>query len=420
MSPGPTTSGTGTGTAPHWYPEPDEATGVDAAVAAFRTRFRREPDGVWASPGRVNLIGEHVDYNGGLCLPFALPHKTFVALAGRDDDLVSVASQQTGQRWQGRLSEVTPGIDAGWAGYVVGVPWALRRRLGPAAQRVSGFDAAVAGFVPVGSGLSSSAALEGAVALALDDVAGLGLGGDDAGRAALAAACVDAENLIAGAPTGGMDQAASLRGRTDHAMVLDCRDFSLGQVPFSASAAGLEVLVIDTRAHHALVDGRYGSRRAVCEQAARLLGVRQLVDVDPTHLAEALHRLGYEPAADELVRRVRHVVTEIARVKTAVDLLRAGRMVELGPLLDASHASLREDYEVSCAELDVACESARSAGALGARMTGGGFGGSVIALVASDRVPDVASAVAAAFADRGFTPAAFLRAVPSGAGHRVA
>ena len=261
-------------THPVWYPEPDDATGVSAAVAAFRSRFHREPDGVWAAPGRVNLIGEHVDYNGGLCLPFALPHRTFVALASRTDDLVSVASQQTGQGWRGRLDEVEPGIDAGWAGYVIGVPWALRRRLGAAARTVLGFDAAVAGFVPLGSGLSSSAALEGAVALALDDVAGLGLGGDDAGRATLAAVCVDAENLIAGAPTGGMDQAASLRGRADHAMLLDCRDFSLTQVPFSAGAAGLEVLVIDTRAHHALVDGQYGSRRAVCEQAARLLAHR--------------------------------------------------------------------------------------------------------------------------------------------------
>jgi len=411
---------------PYFYPLPDDDTTAREVAEAFRAAYGREPDGVWAAPGRVNLIGEHVDYNGGLCMPFALPHRTFAAVGRRADDTLRVRSVQLpgstaadAGGWSGRLADVAPGTVDGWAGYAVGVPWALRQD----GFDVPGLDAVVDGRVPVGAGLSSSAALECAVAVALDDLAGLGLGGDDAGRARLAAACVLAENDIAGAPTGGMDQAAALRSRAGSALLLDCRAFAVEQIPFDLAAEGLELLVVDTRAHHALVDGRYGSRRQACERAARLLGVPALREVAPDALDAASDRVraGVDDPdeADELVRRLRHVVSEIDRVVGVADLLRAGRIRDVGPALDASHASLRVDYEVSCPELDVACETARTAGALGARMTGGGFGGSAIALVDAERTATVAATVAGAFADEGFAPPAFLRAVPSAAASRV-
>jgi galactokinase len=412
-----------------WYADADEAARTASArraVEGFEAAFGRRPAGVWAAPGRVNVIGEHVDYNGGLCLPFALAHRTYVALGPRDDDQLVVTSAQvhedTGQgrrRWEGRIEDVAPGTVDGWAGYAVGVPWALRE----AGHRVPGFDAVVDGLVPLGSGLSSSAALECAVAVALDDVAGLRLGVDDDGRAALAAACVRAENDIAGAPTGGMDQAVSLRSRAGSALLIDCRDFTVRHVPFDLAAAGLELLVIDTRAHHALQDGQYGSRREQCERAAALLGVRWLRDVHAIELDAALDRirdLVDDPEeADEMARRVRHVVTEISRVRQTVLLVEDGDVAGVGPLLDASHASLRDDYEVSVRELDVACEAAKAAGALGARMTGGGFGGSAIALLRAGTADAVADAVATAFAAEGLAAPAFLRAVPSGPAGRV-
>ncbi|WP_088284489.1 galactokinase [Kineosporia sp. A_224] len=408
---------------PFWYEAADDRATALAAADAFRSAYGREPDGVWAAPGRVNVIGEHVDYNGGLCMPFALPARTFAAVGSREDDVVRVRSAQvpgTGPDggWQGALADVGPGTVEGWAGYAVGVPWALAQ----AGSDVPGLDVVIDGRVPLGAGLSSSAALECAVAVAVDELAGLGLGNDDAGRARLAAACVRAENEIAGAPTGGMDQAASLRSRAGAALLVDCRDFSVEHVPFDLPAHGLELLVMDTRAHHALVDGQYGSRRDACEKAADLLGVDTLREVRPDGLERAaarLHQVLGDGTAEEVVRRVRHVVTEIARVREVATLLAAGRVRDVGPVLDASHTSLRDDYEVSCPELDVACGAARSAGALGARMTGGGFGGSAISLVDATRTDAVAAAVADAFVDHGFAPPAFLRAVPSAAAERV-
>ncbi len=397
-----------------WYPAAEPAAGIAAAARLFRSTFRKDPAGVWAAPGRVNLIGEHVDYNGGLCLPFALPHRTYLA-ATRHPDTLEVVSGQTTGRWSGRLAEIGPGRVHGWAGYVAGVPWALRRN----GFDVGGMQAAVHSQVPTGAGLSSSAALECAVAVALDELDSLGLGGTDAGRAELAAACVAAENEVAGAPTGGMDQAAALRTRAGYALVLDCTDLSVRQVPIDLAAHGLAVLVIDTRVHHSLGDGQYGSRRAQCERAAALLGVRTLGDVAPPGL-DALARLADAGEGELLARRVRHVVTEIERVRSMVNLLDAGRPEAIGPLLDASHASLRDDYEVSCVELDVACTAAREAGALGARMVGGGFGGSAIALVPDRAAGDIADAVARALAGSGSTEPAFLMAVPAGPAERVA
>ncbi|MBZ2197674.1 galactokinase [Occultella gossypii] len=388
--------------------------GAASARAQFAEVFGGEPDGVWSAPGRVNLIGEHTDYNGGLCLPVALPHRTFVALRTRDDGGLGLVSGRESGAWSSELTAVGPGTVEGWPAYPAGVAWALAQ----AGVSVPGFDAAVASCVPYGAGLSSSAALESAFAVAIADSVGAAWTGpdpsSDAGRAFLAQACVRAENEVAGAPTGGMDQAASLRCAAGHALLLDCRDGSTRQVPFDLAAAGLDLLVIDTRAEHALVDGQYAQRRATCEAAARALGVPTLREIDPTGLSDALAALGDDVSR----RRVRHVVTEIARVTEFVALLDTGRVREVGPLMDASHESLRVDYEVTSAELDVAVATARAAGALGARMTGGGFGGSAIALIEAGTAQPVAEAVSAAFADAGFTAPEFLIATPSGPAHR--
>ncbi|AEG43596.1 galactokinase [Isoptericola variabilis 225] len=406
-------------TSPDWlesWPADEGARRVRALFAdAFGASDDGAPDGVWSAPGRVNLIGEHTDYNGGLALPIALPHRTYVALRRRDDDVVRLASAQApGETWTARLSEVAPGAVSGWGAYVAGVAWALRR----AGHQVPGFDAVVDSCVPFGAGLSSSAALECAVAVALDDVAGLGLADDDAGRAELAAACVRAENEIAGAPTGGMDQAASLRCTEGHALLLDCRPGlspleSATRVPFDLEAAGLALLVVDTRAEHALVDGQYAARRAACEKAAALLGLDSLRDVPAEGLPEALDALAEHDPDGVLRRRVQHVVTEIARTAEFAELVRAGKVDEVGPLMLASHTSLRVDYEVSARELDLVVEAATSAGALGARMTGGGFGGSAIALVRAGDVDAVVAAVQQAFDDAGLRAPGFLLAPPS-------
>lgn len=421
-----------------WVPALSDDDGAARARALLAEAFGADETGeevhVWAAPGRVNIVGEHTDYNAGLCLPVALPHRTWVALRPRTDSLVRLASAQApGETWTARLEDVRPGEVAGWGSYVAGVAWALREHLvaqGADPAAVPGFDAAVDSSVPFGAGLSSSAALECAVAVALDDVAGLGLAATDAGRATLAAVSIRAENEIAGAPTGGMDQSAALRAQAGHALLLDCRPGldpveSATQVPFDLDAAGLALLVVDTRAEHRLVDGQYAQRRATCEDAARTLGIaslRELADAvdasdDPAAaLARALDALPDDVAR----RRVRHVVTEIGRVRELVALLREGRPDAVGPLLNASHASLRDDYEVSSVELDVAVDAARVAGALGARMTGGGFGGSAIALVRADQVETVADAVRAAFEREGLGAPGFLLATPSAPAGRVA
>jgi galactokinase len=355
--------------------------------AAFRAAFGREPDGLWAAPGRLNLIGEHVDYAGGLCLPLALPLHTVVAAATREDSRLRLRSlHPDAPPWDGVLEEVGPGHPAGWAGYPAGVIWAL-------GSQICGLDLLVGESVPPGAGLASSAALECAVALAVDALCGLGLAATSIGRARLAAACQRAENEVVGAPTGGMDQLASLCCRAGHALLLDCRDQTMRHVPLDLVAAGLVLLAIDTRAPHRNVDGQYAARRRSAEQAAVALGVPTLRDA-PRDRVERL--------ADPLLRkRARHVVSEIARVQKVVALLESGRIQEIGPLLSASHRSLRDDLDVSCAELDCAVDAALAAGALGARMTGGGFGGSILVLVARAAATTVTHAVRDAAARQG-------------------
>jgi galactokinase len=384
------------------------------AADGFRTAYGDSPAGVWSAPGRINLMGEHTDYNAGLCLPIALPHRTFAACTPREDGRWRVRSAQSSSTWEGTVADVGPGRPTGWVAYVAGVAWALADALPDGADEPPGLDVWVDGRVPVGAGLSSSAALECSVALALDELAGLGLGASDSGRAVLAAACDRAENDIARAPTGGMDQVASLRCTAGHALLLDCRDGSVEQVPLDLEAAGLAWLVVDTKAEHRLVDGQYGERRRTCEAAAALLGISSLREVEPADLDDALDRL-----PDEVMRRrVRHVVTEIDRVRQSVALLGEHRIEELGPVFDASHASMRDDYEISCPELDLVCSTARTAGALGARMTGGGFGGSAIALVRAEDLERIGATVLAAFARAGLTTPALIPARPAAGADR--
>lgn len=380
----------------------------------FTTRFSTEPQGMWCAPGRVNVIGEHVDYNGGPCLPIALPHRTYVAMTPRQDDVIRLVSAiRPGDLWQGTLDGVRPGKVSGFPAYAAGVA----RVLADEGHTVGGFDAAVASCVPLGAGLSSSAALECAMGVALADSFGLGFERGDAGRARLAQICRRAENEIVGAPTGGLDQAASMRSTAGHALLIDTLDDTVRQVPFQLDDEGLALLVIDTRAPHSLTDGQYGARRDACESAARVLGVDLLRRLaDDGSLDSALARL----TDAEQVRRVRHVVTEICRVREFTRALESGRMGDVGSLLDASHESLRADYEVTCPELDVAVAAARSAGALGARMTGGGFGGSAIALTPAERVEAVCDAVDRAFRDQGFGAPGYLVAGAGEPAGRVA
>ena len=385
---------------------------VTEVRSGFARTFGTAPEGVWSAPGRVNLIGEHTDYNAGLCLPIALPQRTYAAVSRRDDGVLRVSSAQREGVVEVALDDISPQQPGGWAAYVAGVLWALRRD----GFEVGGLDAVVDSTVPVGAGLSSSAALECAAAAAVSELYGLGLTDDPAGRARLAARCVEAENVIAGAPTGGMDQSAALLAAERSALLLDCRSGATEQVPFDLAAQGHVLLVTDTRAEHALVDGQYAARRAACESAARDLGVSSLREVAPEGLDEALARLD-----DEVVRRrVRHVVTEIERVRKTATALRANDLRAVGRLFDESHASMRDDYQISCPELDVATETARRHGAVGARMTGGGFGGSCIAIVDAQAEEDVTAAIDDAFQQKGFTAPVSFAVTASGPAARDA
>lgn len=407
----------------------------ERVAAAFEQRFGRPAAACSRAPGRVNLIGEHTDYTGGYVLPLAIDQACYVAAAPADGPMTAVATL-----WGGAgsgtepetapvtfdASRVAPGEVTGWAAYVAGTCWALRERLATdTVDTVDGADAAafpavdllVDGKVPVGAGLSSSAALECAVAVALVDLLRRTDPNGPASRltpydlARLAKRC---ENEYVGAPTGVMDQMASMLGQAGHLLFLDTRSLETELVPFDPAAHGLRLLVIDTLARHALVDGGYAARRAACEEATALLGLGALRDLEPAGLGPALERF----ADPVLRRRVRHVVTENARVLDVVAHLRGGGDPRgIGPAMNASHDSLRDDFEVTVGHLDVAVDAARAAGAVGARMTGGGFGGSVIALVEAGDADRVTATVTAAFAERGYDAPVVFEATPSaGAG----
>ncbi len=378
---------------------------ADRAATAFRARYSAEPDGVWFAPGRVNLIGEHTDYTGGFVLPFALGSGVAVAADRVPGGAITLWSGHEPGDWRAAaVDALTPGLISGWPAYPFGVAWSLRE----AGHRPGGTRIAIDADLPVGAGLSSSAALECAVGLALSDLHGLRVP-----RAELAALASQAENEFLGVPTGIMDQSAAMLCRAGHALLLDCRSRATQDVPLDPGAAGLALLVCDTGTRHALTDGRYAQRRRSCEEAARLLGVGSLRDA-----ADRGDDVGglVDP---ELRRRARHIVTENRRVLAAAALLRRGALADVGPLLTQSHASLRDDFEVSWPQADAAVTAALSAGAAGARMMGGGFGGSVLILARVDDAGDVEAALAAEYARRRWPAPGVTVTAPSDCARRL-
>ncbi|MGI9822529.1 galactokinase [Agromyces sp. Marseille-Q5079] len=375
-----------------------EATPIDETAAGFSERYGRAPVGVWSAPGRVNLIGEHTDYNDGFVFPFAIDQRAVVALGARDDRVVRVSSTFTPEAVEIHLDDLTPESLDGWSAYPLGVAWALGQ-FGADLSTVPGVDLHISSSVPVGAGLSSSAAIESSIALALDDHWNLGLD-----RPTLAKVGQLAENRVVGAPTGILDQSASLLSHADAAVFLDCRSLDAEVIPLGLVADGLSILVIDTNVTHAHATGGYAARRASCESGAKTLGVESLRDVHVGDLDRAATVLD-----EETFRRVRHIVSENQRVLDTVRTLREHGAGAIGPLLDASHVSMRDDFEITVPEIDLAVSTAQAHGAIGARMTGGGFGGSAIALVIDALVPVIEREVRAAFAEQGYrAPTTFV------------
>jgi len=424
-----------------WRAAPSREEAANKVSGIFAERFGGAPDGVWSAPGRVNLIGEHTDYAGGIALPAALPHRTFIAMRRRHDDEVhlhttahapsaannlAVAASVTPGEWVFSLNALAGGQKpTGWGAYVVGVAWALQQLGCGPKDGAAGFDAVVDSYVPMGSSLSSSAALEAAVAVALDDLWGLGLSRTAAGRRTLAEACQKAENEVVGVPSGGLDQTAALLASPGHAVMLDfnTQPTTAALVPFDLAGAGLALLVIDSQAPRQLADGHYAARREAVDRAANVLEVKHLREIPITDLDGALERLRAHDDDGVVSRRTRHVVTENARAAAFVDLVRHGLGRDghpdydaaklAGALMDASHYSLRDDHEVTVRETDLAAATARAAGAYGARMTGGGFGGAVIALVNAADVEPIAKAIAAGFEAVGLKQPEFLAGIPA-------
>lgn len=379
------------------------------AIAAFRAAYGREPTHLVRAPGRVNLIGEHTDYNDGFVLPMALERAAWIALAPRSDGVVRLTADDLGQ--QGTFDVATARSrdtrgdprdpEGGWLEYPRGVAWALQDM----GHTLVGFDGALASDVPRGAGLSSSAAVELAVAAAFAAASGFAW---DA--SAIARAMQRVENLWVGVQSGIMDQLIGAAGVAGHALLIDCRDLTLRPVPLPA---GVAVVVLDTGTRRTLVGSAYDDRRAACTRAARTLGVRALRDADVDALAAAAGAL--DPVD---LRRARHVIGENARTLEAADALAAGDVARLGHLMDASHESLRDDYEVSSPALDAIVTAARAApGCLGARMTGAGFGGCAVALVALEATEAFVAATTAAYrAATGHEPRAYVSAAAAGAG----
>lgn len=362
----------------------------------FEDLYGRKPDVIAEAPGRVNLIGEHIDYSEGFVLPFAIADRTYAAIAARKDGLVRVASHQRRERiFSIDINDVKPGSKGDWEKYVLGVIWSLGIN--------QGVDILVDGNVPAGAGLSSSAALECSVAVGLNDLFLLNLSAPE-----LARATQKAENDYVGMPCGIMDQSVSLMGKAGSALLLDCRDLTTEPIPFDVASAGLELLIIDTQAHHALVDGGYAQRRADCESVVAKLGLVSLRHLTLNELEAARGQL-----TEIEYLRARHAVTEISRVMDAVAALRASDFQTLGALINGSHKSLRDDYAVSCPELDVAVSASIAAGALGSRMVGGGFGGSAIALVNQKDIEKVKQSVLAEFEAKRFKKPRFFTSLPS-------
>ena len=362
----------------------------------FLEVFGEEPDLVAAAPGRVNLIGEHIDYSEGFVLPFAIKDRTLAAVRKRDDSTVRIASAQRRNKIVTvDINNVKPGLKGEWERYALGVLWSMGVK--------SGVDLMIDGHVPLGAGLSSSAALECSVATAMNHLFDMGFNLEE-----LARLTQKAENQYVGVPCGIMDQSVSLMATTGSTLLLDCRDLSTRNIPFDVASHGLELLIIDTQAHHALTDGGYAERRASCESVAAKLSVKSMRELTMEKLDSSRDQL----TETEYIR-ARHAVSEMKRVLDCVDALSNGDFVKVGQLINASHISLRDDYTVSCPELDTAVEASLAAGALGSRMVGGGFGGSAIALIQVSKTTQTIRAVESAFAEKKFKAPRFFTSLPS-------
>ena len=362
----------------------------------FLETFGAEPDLIAAAPGRVNLIGEHIDYSEGFVLPFAIKDRTFAAIRKRDDSTVRIASAQRRNKIVTvDISAVKPGLKGEWERYALGVLWSMGVK--------TGVDLMIDGHVPLGAGLSSSAALECSVATAVNHLFDLGLSLED-----LARITQKAENQYVGVPCGIMDQSVSLMATNGSALLLDCRDLSTRNIPFDVASSGLELLIIDTQAHHALTDGGYAERRASCESVAAKLSVKSMRELTMAQLESSKNLL-----SDVEFIRARHAVSEMQRVLDCVEALSQADFVKVGELINQSHISLRDDYTVSCPELDTAVDASLAAGALGSRMVGGGFGGSAIALIEASKTSETIKAIEKAFADKKFKAPRFFTSLPS-------
>ena len=362
----------------------------------FLETFGAEPDLVAAAPGRVNLIGEHIDYSEGFVLPFAIKDRTWAAARKRDDSIVRIASvQRRNKIVTVDIKDVKPGLKGEWERYALGVLWSM--------GVTSGVDLMIDGHVPLGAGLSSSAALECSVATAMNHLFNMGFSLEE-----LARLTQRAENQYVGVPCGIMDQSVSLMATNGFALLLDCRDLSTRNIPFDVASHGLELLIIDTQAHHALTDGGYAERRASCESVAAKLSIKSMRELTMEQLDSSRHLI----TETEYIR-ARHAVTEMKRVLDCVEALSVGEFVKVGQLINASHVSLRDDYTVSCPELDTAVDASLAAGAMGSRMVGGGFGGSAIALIQASKTTQTIRAVEKAFADKKFKAPRFFTSLPS-------
>ena len=362
----------------------------------FLETFGEEPDLVAAAPGRVNLIGEHIDYSEGFVLPFAIKDRTMVAVRRRDDSIVRIASAQRRNKIVTvDIKDVKPGLKGEWERYALGILWSMGVK--------SGVDLLIDGHVPLGAGLSSSAALECSVATAMNHLFDMGFNLEE-----LARLTQKAENQYVGVPCGIMDQSVSLMATNGFALLLDCRDLSTRNIPFDVASHGLELLIIDTQAHHALTDGGYAERRASCESVASKLHVKSMRELTIAQLDSSRDQL-----SETQYIRARHAITEMKRVLDCVEALSSGDFVKVGQLMNQSHLSLRDDYNVSCPELNTAVEASLAARALGSRMVGGGFGGSAIALIQASKTSETISAVEKAFADRKFKAPRFFTSLPS-------
>ena len=369
---------------------------MNQLASKFQEVFGTAPEIIASAPGRVNLIGEHVDFLDGFVLPFAISNATTVAIARTTTSKIRCASiQKKGAVSTISCSDVAPKSGEAWTRYPIGVLWSLGID--------SGLDILVDGQVPLGAGLSSSAALECAVATAVNKLFNLGLTLPE-----LALAAQRAENVYVGMPCGIMDQSVSLMATEGNALLLDTRDLSIEQIPFDIAPLGLELLVIDTQVHHALVDGGYAERRASCEKAIGDLGITSLRDISISEFVARKSELD-----QKTYLRAFHGVTEMQRVLDAVALLKSGDFVGFGEIVSAAHVSLRDNYTVSCPELNLAVDTANKFGALGSRMIGGGFGGSAIALIKARDSDLIRSEIKSEFMKSRFKSPRFFSALPS-------